>query len=49
MELLHKAIKYSISTCTRNFINDDSELPMLVYGEDKDKDDKKKSKKTINE
>ena len=34
---------------TKEFINDDSELPMLVYGEDKDKDDKKKSKKTINE
>lgn len=34
---------------TKEFINDDSELPMLVYGEDKNKDDKKKSKKTINE
>jgi ATP-dependent Clp protease ATP-binding subunit ClpX len=34
---------------TKEFINDDSELPMLVYGEDKDTDDKKESKKTINE
>ena len=32
---------------TNEFINDDSELPMLVYGEDKD--DKKDIEKTINE
>jgi ATP-dependent Clp protease ATP-binding subunit ClpX len=34
---------------TKEFINDDSELPMLVYGEDKDKNDNKDIEQTINE